>query len=163
MRGGPPLPGSFSSTAAGGPSPRSARSLPQVAVLLPRAAELRQPSPLRDHARLWAQPPQVHLHRHPPAAAGEVPGGEGQAGAGEAHTDPHPLPQVGAWHGAAVCAAVSPALPSGLCAPSSARCSPPGSCPCWRRRSMVRTRPYGRRISLCQLRRAPSWCRAQVP
>uniref|UniRef100_A0A8B9BW77 histone acetyltransferase n=1 Tax=Anser brachyrhynchus TaxID=132585 RepID=A0A8B9BW77_9AVES len=68
--------------------------LHEVAVLLPRAAELRQPSPLRDHSRLRAQPPQVHLHRHPPAAAGEVPGGEGQAGAGEADADPHPLPQV---------------------------------------------------------------------
>lgn len=136
---------------------------PQVAVLLPRAAELRQPPPLRDHSRLRAQPPQVHLHRHPPAAAGEIPGGEGQAGAGEADAHPHPLPQVGARGGGAV-GEVVPSSP-GLWASCSClmRGSSPDSFPCWRRRFTVRIRPSGRRISPCPPPRVPSWCRAQVP
>lgn len=41
-------------------------------------------------------------------------------------------------------------------------CSLPGSSPCWRRRSTVRTLQSGRLISQCQLQRVPNWCLAQV-
>lgn len=68
----------------------------QVAVLLPRAPEQRQPPALRDHARVWPQFAQVHFHRDPAPAPGEVQGGEGQAAPGETHAHPHTLPQVSA-------------------------------------------------------------------
>lgn len=66
----------------------------QVALLLPRPSEQRQPPALRDHSGVWAQFAEVHLHRDAPTAAGEVQGGEGQTAPRETHTHPHTLPQV---------------------------------------------------------------------
>lgn len=66
----------------------------QVVVLLPRPAEQRQPAPLRNHSGVRPELAQVHLHRDPTTAPGEVPSGEGQTAAGETHAYPHTLPQV---------------------------------------------------------------------
>lgn len=67
---------------------------PQVAVLLPRPPEQRQPAALRNHPSVRPQFAQVHFHRDAAAAPREVQGGKGQAAAGETHPHPHAFPQV---------------------------------------------------------------------
>lgn len=66
----------------------------QVALLLPRPPEQRQPAALRNHSSVRPQFAQVHFHRDATAAPGEVQGGKGQAVARETHPHPHTFPQV---------------------------------------------------------------------
>ena len=68
--------------------------LHQVAVLLQRAPALRQPAAVRDGPGVREDAAALRLHCYAAAAAGAGEAEEGQTAAGEANSDPHPLPKV---------------------------------------------------------------------
>lgn len=133
----------------------------QVAMLLSRSSEQWQLATVRDLSGVRPQSAEVHLHRHPQTVTGEVQSGERQAPTRETHSDPHTLPQV--RHITVV--AIHAPKPSLSHSPTDymfACVCLLGFFPCWKKKSMEKTPPFGRRTSPCQPQRGHNWGIKQV-